>query len=398
MLKLKTMKILFASLAAVGLALPPTSSGANTSGENLGTMRTHSVAKYAPKFSSAYTDTTKQCEGAEPTFTCKGYGNYRIVMGVGGVFADARVESTKSDYSLPIAGRQSVGWNPKIEWRMADGKPFAVILRVDVNDENAEIPKKIGELLIVKGLQGFENIDTSVDAKTPQANEKARKIADDGYTAGGQTSKTGAAHNSDGPQAFHTSGVYQRSEMIASKSGDYGASEIYLTQSDSQTFALVTIAEGEVLVPVLVEAKTTGKDMRTVEFALPSEYGGKQFKGIVSAAGLKLDNGQVFKRQCGKVFSDISAGEGGDYGGTEIYLTDANGKKFALVTVAEGVMRSPILVEAKESGKNSDEIEFTMPSENGARKFTGTISSAKPAALTLYESEARAVLKEKCYK
>ena len=186
-MELKTTKIIFAFLSVVALAHPLISSGANISRENLRTIKTPHVAEYAPKFSSVYTDTTKQCKGEEPTFTCKGYGNYRIVMGVGGVFASASVESTKSDYSLQIAERQSVGWNPKIEWRMADGKPFALILRVELNDENAEIPEKKGESLIIKGLQGYENIDASVDAKTPQANEKARKIADDGYAASGQT-------------------------------------------------------------------------------------------------------------------------------------------------------------------------------------------------------------------
>lgn len=187
MLKPKATKIMFTFLAIAGLALPFIQSGANVSGQTLSITGAHHAAEYAPKFSSVYTDTTKQCKGEEPTFTCKGYGGYRIVIGVGGVFASASVESTKSDYSLPIADRQSVGWNPKIEWRMAGGKPFAVILRVDINDENAEIPKKTGESLVIKGLQGYENIDASIDAKTPQANEKARKIADDGYAAGGQT-------------------------------------------------------------------------------------------------------------------------------------------------------------------------------------------------------------------
>ena len=192
-MNLKATRIIFTFLSFIGLALPPISSSAHLTGETLRTISTHNVAASAPKFSSVYTDTTKQCKGEEPTFTCKGYGNYRIVMGIGGVFADARIESTKSDYTLQIADRQSVGWNPKVEWRMADGKPFAIILRVDLNDENAEIPKKISESLVIKGLQGYENIDASVEAQTPRANEKARKIADDGYAAGSQTSKTSSA-------------------------------------------------------------------------------------------------------------------------------------------------------------------------------------------------------------
>jgi hypothetical protein len=206
MLKQKTAKFIFAFLGLIGLAFPLISSSANISGENRLAIRTHIAAESAPKFSSAYTDTTKQCKGAEPTFTCTGYGNYRIVMGIGGVFADARVESTKSDYSLQIANRQSVGWNPKIEWRMANGKPFAVILRVDINDENAEIPKKIGESLIIKGLQGHENIDATIDAKTPQANKKAREIADGGYAA------------ASGQTGYHPRGAIQQMYSLTSTS------------------------------------------------------------------------------------------------------------------------------------------------------------------------------------
>lgn len=73
----------------------------------------------------------------------------------------------------------------KVEWRTANGKPFAVILRVskygDTDDENPYIGKKIGEELIVMGLKGFENIDFKVDSKTPNANVKAREMADSNY-------------------------------------------------------------------------------------------------------------------------------------------------------------------------------------------------------------------------
>lgn len=162
------------------------------------------TAQAAPVFSSAYTDTTKQCIGQEPLFTCKGVGNYQIKMGIGGVFADLRIDSTKSDFSLSVAQYQSVGWNPKVEWRLADGKPFAVIVRVDVNDENATEIKKLGEKLVIKGLQGFEHIDGEVDTKkVPKSNEKAREIADQAFTgnkASADTATTGEAYT-DGKTA-----------------------------------------------------------------------------------------------------------------------------------------------------------------------------------------------------
>jgi hypothetical protein len=77
----------------------------------------------------------------------------------------------------------------KIEWRMADGKPFAVILRVsnfDRSDDDGGDPfnpkNKTGESLLVKGLKGYEHIDFEVDTKTtPNPNVKARELADGNY-------------------------------------------------------------------------------------------------------------------------------------------------------------------------------------------------------------------------
>lgn len=162
-----------------------------------------SVSDSKTKFSSVYTDTKKDCRGAEPLFTCKGYGGYQIKLGIGGVFADARVESLKSEDGLPVADRQSIAWNPVIEWRLANGKPFALILRVEVNDPDADIPKKIGEELAVIGLPGFEEIGETIDAKEPKANEKARELADRGFLANeSDRTESDAAAYTDGNSAL----------------------------------------------------------------------------------------------------------------------------------------------------------------------------------------------------
>jgi hypothetical protein len=162
-----------------------------------------SISGSKTKFSSVYTDTQKDCRGEEPLFTCKGYGGYQIKIGIGGVFADARVESLKSEDGLPIADRQSIAWNPVIEWRMANGKPFALIVRTEVNDPDADIPKKIGEQLAVIGLPGFEEIGETIDAKEPKANEKARELADKGFLANesARTERSAAAAYTDGISA-----------------------------------------------------------------------------------------------------------------------------------------------------------------------------------------------------
>jgi hypothetical protein len=43
---------------------------------------------------------------------------------------------------------------------------------------------KAGELLLVKGLKGYEQIDIEVVARTPDANAKARELTDSADTKG----------------------------------------------------------------------------------------------------------------------------------------------------------------------------------------------------------------------
>ena len=91
-------------------------------------------------------------------------------------------------------------------------------------------------------------------------------------------------------------------------------------------------------------------------------------------------------------FSNITAGPGGDYGGMQIYLTDSDGQFYAAVTIAEGVLLAPVLVKV-EVQIETRKIEFALPDENGARKFTGTVSAD---GLTLFEGGRKSFLKRKC--
>jgi hypothetical protein len=73
-----------------------------------------------------------------------------------------------------------------VEWRLADGVPFAVIFRRDVNDEpeDPSVRKKIGEVLRVVGLKD-EKINFEVDVKKiSNSNEEARRLADNAYRNG----------------------------------------------------------------------------------------------------------------------------------------------------------------------------------------------------------------------
>ncbi len=72
-------------------------------------------------------------------------------------------------------------------------------------------------------------------------------------------------------------------------------------------------------------------------------------------------------------FSNIKAGDGGDYGGMQIHLTDSDGQFYALVTVAEGVLQPPVLVKAR-ADVAARKFEFTMPGKAG-RKFTAIVQA-----------------------
>ncbi len=108
---------------------------------------------------------------------------------------------------------------------------------------------------------------------------------------------------------------------------------------------------------------------------------------IATAQGAKS---RVFHTE--GTFSNITAGPGGDYGGMQIYLTDSDGQFYATVTLAEGVLLAPILVKV-DADVEKRKIEFTLLSENGSRKFTGTVSAA---GLTIMEGKSKSFLKRKC--
>ena len=106
------------------------------------------------------------------------------------------------------------------------------------------------------------------------------------------------AQKSSKSKAFHTEGVF--SSIKVGPGGDYGGMQIYLTDSDGQFYATVTMAEGVLLPPVLVKAQVQ-VDKRKIEFTLPGEGSSRTFKGTVSAAGLTLFEGKTksfLKRQC----------------------------------------------------------------------------------------------------
>jgi hypothetical protein len=155
----------------------------------------------APKFSSAYTDLKTQCksiaegeaQGDDMPLRCKGFGGYEIRIDFSAASSHLRLQplGDKTEDSIELA-EQPLNYDAKrkVEWRLADGKPFAVIFRVDKSKEGVDPSEmwrpenKTGESLHVKGLKGYEQVDFEVDAKTPNANVKARELADNAYMKG----------------------------------------------------------------------------------------------------------------------------------------------------------------------------------------------------------------------
>jgi hypothetical protein len=146
------------------------------------------------KFSSQYSNLDKDCktikggtEGTDDASDCKGVGGYRIQVGAAAaaLFIAAETPDKKDRIQLATQNFDFDQTKSTIEWRMANGKPFAVIMRVavysDTVKEGEYFGKKIGEQLIIIGLKGYEKIDFKVDAKTPDANARARGLADDAF-------------------------------------------------------------------------------------------------------------------------------------------------------------------------------------------------------------------------
>ncbi len=144
------------------------------------------------RFTSVYTDLNKDCrtdeggDGQDSTYDCRGVGGYRITSDSAASAAFYYLKTPDGE-SIRFA-TQNFDYDHskyKAEWRHANGKPFALIMRFfnysESKDESAFFGKKTGEYLKVLGLKGFDNIDFEVDAKTPNANQKARDLADNGY-------------------------------------------------------------------------------------------------------------------------------------------------------------------------------------------------------------------------
>ena len=149
-------------------------------------------AKKAPKFTSVYTNLKTNCksfegsDGSDGYSICRGPGGYQVRVYYSAASTHFNAEHKGKDDNFPLA-TTDIGFNwdkTKLEWRLANGKPFAVIIRIPKYADAAPggyYGKVIGHELVVAGLLGFESIETKIDAKTAGANALAREAADSEY-------------------------------------------------------------------------------------------------------------------------------------------------------------------------------------------------------------------------
>lgn len=142
------------------------------------------------QFSSRYFDTTIDCNCNEKDlqegqdciqFTCKEMAGYQIQVSYDGSACDLGKLKILKNSNIIVALSEVP---TKLEWRFADSQPFAVIYRVKGQAKNC-IEQNIGVrskvLLVVTGLDKQKSISGQIDAKLPNANIKARDLADLGF-------------------------------------------------------------------------------------------------------------------------------------------------------------------------------------------------------------------------
>ena len=152
---------------------------------SLAASRCHAVA------STAAADAAPRTEGedaATPRLACDAPAPYRVfVEGAGSPQPELWVEADGGfSVTLSPADVDAFRFGPEIEWRLADGVPFAAILHVTTysaaggDEEHLLDPRHVsGERILIKGLKGHESLDALLDARaTKTAGKVALGLAD----------------------------------------------------------------------------------------------------------------------------------------------------------------------------------------------------------------------------
>ena len=159
-----------------------------------------SINAQVAKMSSVYTNLKADCRAEEKViadevpFICKTVGSYRARIIPAGAWAETIEIVNLQGETVTSLGTHGYGYSTSgkrlLEWRLANGEPFAVIFRVNKFDTKSSLKHgdnpfsekyKIGEALIIRGLDDYSQIDFEVDAKEKNANLSAQKKADENF-------------------------------------------------------------------------------------------------------------------------------------------------------------------------------------------------------------------------
>jgi hypothetical protein len=151
---------------------------------------------------SCKTDDAYISEGDEFGKVCPGRGKYKLLLSGFDYRVNYGVVLPKTDFAVyfhPLETGAAKEFERgdlyvekfanQIEWRLADGIPFAAIARVEFyknmgGARTFKNPKnKVGEFVFVRGLKGFENLREDLDALQTAFNpqEQAHLRADEFY-------------------------------------------------------------------------------------------------------------------------------------------------------------------------------------------------------------------------
>jgi hypothetical protein len=150
------------------------------------TAANHAVHAATPVFVSEYTDFAKDCrpafadaeleEGQDNALRCKGSSGYGLFIYFSAEDALLTVEDARGDTVFDTPLTLSDYEHGKVEWRVADGRAFAVIVRIK--------PHGAAETLEIRGIDSHRTIHSSVPvAGRKNANAHARAEADKAYLA-----------------------------------------------------------------------------------------------------------------------------------------------------------------------------------------------------------------------
>ena len=144
------------------------------------------------KFTSVYTTLSgKDCKvlrggpGTDDATECKGVGGYNVEVYYSAATMQIGAIRRRDEQIVPIA-TLNLDFNysqSRLEWRLANGKPFAVLMRVPRYGQPKEgeyFGDVLGQQIIVAGLVGYD-INEKIDAKQIAANAKAREAADKAF-------------------------------------------------------------------------------------------------------------------------------------------------------------------------------------------------------------------------